>query len=125
MHMSTQHNQRQPAWQRNQKALVAALAAAMMMPVLTLAQSDTKEEAGMSGIEEVVVTARRREENLMDVPVSITAFTGDQLEMIAATDITYLSQSTPNVTLKVSRGTNTTITAFYTWCGSAGPRGRV
>ncbi len=121
MHMSTQHNQRQPAWQRNQKALVAALAAAMMMPVLTLAQSDTKEEAGMSGIEEVVVTARRREENLMDVPVSITAFTGDQLEMIAATDITYLSQSTPNVTLKVSRGTNTTITAFIRGVGQQDP----
>jgi len=121
MHMSTQHKQRQPTWQRNQKALVAALATAMMMPVLTLAQSDTKEEAGMSGIEEVVVTARRREENLMDVPVSITAFTGDQLEMIAATDITYLAQSTPNVTLEVSRGTNTTITAFIRGVGQQDP----
>ena len=33
------------------------------------------------GLEEVVVTAQRREQNLQDVPVSVTAFTGATLEL--------------------------------------------
>ncbi|GMR14731.1 MAG: TonB-dependent receptor [Gammaproteobacteria bacterium] len=121
MHMSKQYFQRRPAWQWNRKVLVAALAAAMILPLTSLAQSDSEEDEGVEGIEEVVVTARRREENLMDVPVSITAFTGEQLELIAATDITYVAQTTPNVTLEVSRGTNTTITAFIRGVGQQDP----
>ncbi|MEM8562892.1 MAG: hypothetical protein AAGF57_11690, partial [Pseudomonadota bacterium] len=31
-------------------------------------------------LEEVVVTAQRREQNLQDVPVSLTAFSGETLE---------------------------------------------
>ncbi len=31
-------------------------------------------------LEEIVVTARRREESLQDIPVSVTAFTADQIE---------------------------------------------
>ncbi len=49
------------------------------------------------GLEEVVVTAQRREQNLQDIPVSVSAFTGDAISsgnIKAATD--YLSQ-TPNV----------------------------
>ena len=50
-----------------------------------------------SVLEEVVVTAQRREQNLQDVPVSVTAFTGAAIEqgnIRSATD--YLSL-TPNV----------------------------
>ena len=39
--------------------------------------------AGVSGgnaLEEMVVTARRREESLQDTPLSITAFSGDMLQ---------------------------------------------
>ena len=31
------------------------------------------------GIEEIVVTAQKREESLQDVPISVVAFTGDTL----------------------------------------------
>ncbi|MBI1733516.1 MAG: TonB-dependent receptor, partial [Gammaproteobacteria bacterium] len=53
--------------------------------------------AQQGGLEEVVVTAQRREQNLQDIPVSVSAFSGDAIEsgnIKAATD--YLSQ-TPNV----------------------------
>ena len=71
--------------------------------------------------QDIVVTARRREETLLDVPIAITAFTGAQLEAQGATDITDLAQLTPNVTLEVSRGTNSTLTAFIRGVGQQDP----
>ena len=69
----------------------------------------------------IVVTARRREERLIDVPVAITAFTGAQLEASGALDVTDLSNVTPNVTLEVSRGTNSTLSAFIRGVGQQDP----
>jgi MFS family permease len=69
----------------------------------------------------VVVTARRREESLQDVPVSVTAFSADQLSKQALPDVTALALSLPNTTLKASRATNSTLTAFIRGVGQADP----
>ncbi|MCP6379735.1 hypothetical protein NL466_28995, partial [Klebsiella pneumoniae] len=61
---------------------------------------------------DIIVTARRRDESLIDVPIAVTAFTGVALERAGALDITDLTSLAPNVTLEVSRGTNSTLTAF-------------
>ena len=37
---------------------------------------------GQSVLEEVVVVAQKREQNLQDVPIAITAFTGEQLNAL-------------------------------------------
>ena len=47
--------------------------------LLTLGVS-TPAVASEAVIEEVIVTAERRAENMQSVPVAITAFTGDQLD---------------------------------------------
>ena len=48
-------------------------------------------------LEEIVVTAQRREQNLQEVPVSVTAFSGTQLQELGITEaVQYLSLS-PNV----------------------------
>ena len=70
---------------------------------------------------DIVVTARRREENLIDVPIAISAISGEQLERTGAIDITDVANSTPNVTLEVSRGTNSTLTAFIRGVGQQDP----
>jgi len=70
---------------------------------------------------EIVVTARRREENLIDVPIAITAISGAQLERQGAIDITDVANSAPNVTLEVSRGTNSTLSAFIRGVGQQDP----
>jgi len=67
------------------------------------------------------VTARRREESQHDVPLSISVMSGDYLERIGAVDIVEVGQSSPNVTLEVSRGTNTTLTAFIRGVGQQDP----
>jgi iron complex outermembrane receptor protein len=70
---------------------------------------------------DIVVTARRRAESLQDVPIAVTAYQGEALERAGAIDITDLSDTTPNVTLETSRGTNTTLTAFIRGVGQQDP----
>src|SRR5438046_789264 len=50
-------------------------------------------------LQEVVVTAERREEKLQDVPVAVTAFTPEALQSRALGDIHALSNLTPSVNL--------------------------
>ena len=65
----------------------------------------------------IIVTARRREESLIDVPIAITAISGEQLERSGAIDITDVANVAPNVTLENSRATNSTLTAFIRGVG--------
>ena len=53
--------------------------------------------AGLAQIEEIVVTAQKREENLQDTPIAITAFTEESLEGRMINDISKLADFTPNV----------------------------
>lgn len=57
------------------------------------------ERKQRTGIEEIVVTATKREQNLRDIPASIAQFNGDKLEAEGKTNLNdYLSQ-TPGVTM--------------------------
>lgn len=69
----------------------------------------------------ITVTARRREERLIDVPISVTSFSGEQLEQRGAVDITDIGNYTPNVTLEASRATNSTLSAFIRGIGQQDP----
>ncbi len=71
--------------------------------------------------DEVVVTARRRSESLQDVPVAVSAFSGDALENMGAVDLTDIGDITPNTTLETSRATNSTLTAFIRGVGQQDP----
>jgi iron complex outermembrane receptor protein len=77
--------------------------------------------AGTIELQEVLVTARRREESLQNVPIAVSAFSGAQLEAMGAEDLTYISQQTPNITLENSRATNSTLTAFIRGVGQQDP----
>ncbi len=80
-------------------------------------EADDSEPSG----DVVIVSARRRDESLRDVPIAVSAFSGDTLEAIGASDLTDIEQITPNVTLETSRGTNTTLTAFIRGVGQQDP----
>ena len=83
--------------------------------------AQTQDEAAQGSDTEIIVTARRRNELLLDVPVAVTAYSGEQLERQGAIDITDVGDTTPNVTLETSRGTNTTLTAFIRGVGQQDP----
>ncbi|HVY63891.1 MAG TPA: TonB-dependent receptor [Gammaproteobacteria bacterium] len=53
--------------------------------------------AASGGLEEIVVTATRREESLQQVPISIVAVTGEGLEMKGLDSLERVSQSIPNL----------------------------
>ncbi|MCB2066259.1 MAG: TonB-dependent receptor [Erythrobacter sp.] len=107
-------------------ALISAmLAGGSMLASPALAQSESPaSESGASSVSEsgmIVVTARRREERLVDVPIAVSSFSGEQLERAGAADITEIAQSVPNTTLEASRGTNSTLSAFIRGVGQQDP----
>jgi iron complex outermembrane receptor protein len=104
------------------RSIAAALA--LMGSTMGAAHAQTATDAPAATSEKmdvVVVTARRREETLQDVPVSVTAFNADQLSKQGIPDITALALALPNTTLKSSRATNSTLTAFIRGVGQQDP----
>jgi iron complex outermembrane recepter protein len=104
--------------------LLAGSAAALSWAAPALAQETAAEAAANQSattVDELVVTARRREENLKDVPISVTALSAERLENIGALDITTLQQTTPNATVQVARGSNSTLIAFIRGVGQQDP----
>lgn len=71
--------------------------------------------------EVVVVTARRREESIIDTPVAVTAVSDEQLDIAGAIDITSVQRFTPNATIEVARGSNSTLVAFIRGVGQQDP----
>ena len=63
----------------NKLAIAVGAVATLALPVQTIAQT-TGTSANI--LEEIVVTARRRDESMQDVPISITAVSGDFIERI-------------------------------------------
>ncbi len=66
-------------------------------PLAVLFLSLLAPTAGASGIEEVVVTAQKREESLQDVPISVSAFSADQLDRKQIDSFSDLQFNVPNV----------------------------
>lgn len=59
-------------------------------------------------LEEVVVTAQKREQNLQDVPVAVTAFTGEMLRDSGVRDMFELSAIAPSLTVEQSQSSTAT-----------------
>lgn len=108
-------------------ALLAGTAglAAFAAPAMAQDAAEVADNAAAAADEDgtIYVTARRREERLIDVPLSVTALSGDDLIKQGVQDIVAVAQQVPNVTLEVSRGTNTTLTAFIRGVGQQDPVG--
>lgn len=95
--------------QRRIAAFLLASAALVLTPTAASAQSETTEsdesvaplsEAVEQGVGEITVTARKREENLQQTPISISAVSSEQLDARGITSIMNLQDTTPNLTFK-------------------------
>jgi iron complex outermembrane receptor protein len=55
-------------------------------------------------LQEIVVTAQKRSENLQDVPIAISAVSGNALAALGATSITSLAEVTPGLDISTTQG---------------------
>lgn len=71
-------------------------ATALTAPGLAFAQ-DAAAPQDQGGLEEIIVTAQKRAEGLSDVPISISAVSGKQVEAYGQTNLEQISSSVPNL----------------------------
>lgn len=77
---------------RHQKLGLAVLAQAIIAAGAAHAQ-----DGQVAGIEEIVVTAQKRAESIQDVPISVSAHSGEQLKDLRVTNVADLHNTIPNV----------------------------
>lgn len=93
---------------RSEMVLMSGAAATALLafaPYPANAQ-DEKDDARRGARDEIVVTARRTEESLQDVPGAVSAFSADALQQIGASDPTGLQGAVPNLNIVQSRGSS-------------------
>lgn len=81
--------------------LTRSIAAATALLAMT---GGTFTTAAGATLEEVVVTARKREESLQEIPVAASVFSAAALEMRSATDVADLTASAPSVSYQDRAG---------------------
>ena len=77
------------------------------------AQQEDAQTEGAYGLvlEEIIVTATRRERSIMEVPLAVSAYGADQLELSGVTDIRELMRIAPSLTLNTGQGETVGATA--------------
>lgn len=112
---------------KNSKPLQPALLALTISSVLGFQaqaqQTNTTDTASSekAALEVIQVTARRTAENLQSVPVAVTSIGAEDLKTKGIENLTAIQQQSPNTTLQVSRGTNSTLTAYIRGIGQQDP----
>ena len=85
-------------WNASSTAVAIALAAGLASPVAAQTAAAAAEDNSRGGINDIVVTATRRDESIQDVPFTLQAFSTDTLSKLNVTSIEGLLKYTPNVT---------------------------
>ncbi len=60
-------------------------------------QAEPEPEPARKGIEEIVVTARKKEESIQDIPIAVSAFSGDDLATSNIDDVADVQFNVPNL----------------------------
>lgn len=81
-------------------SVMSGLAMAQTAPTAPAPQDEA------TGLEDIVVTARRTSESLQRTPLAVSAFSGETLERNGATQVTDLQGSVPNLNLVQGRGSS-------------------
>src|SRR5688572_25628113 len=89
--------------------LAAACSTALLQPI----EGQQPASGASAGLEEIVVSARRREENLQDVPISIVALNSEALELRGVQQLSDVGLQVPNVVLMGGGATGETSGNFH------------
>jgi iron complex outermembrane receptor protein len=86
-----------------------SIAAMAVISALGLQAAQAVAQTNATGLEEIVVTAQRREQNLQDVPIAISAMTGQMLENAGVRDPRDLQSYVPSLQFQSGTAATTTI----------------
>src|SRR5450759_5227507 len=81
-------------------SFVGVVVAGLVVPPGSWGQAAKEKKGAATGaveIEEITVTAQKREENIQETPISVTAVTGAALEGQGASSLTDLAMNVPNL----------------------------
>ena len=67
--------------------------------VVRAQESNTEAQAEPQGLEEILVTARKRDENIQDVPASVSALSASELERRFDSDVRDFAGASPNIVI--------------------------
>jgi iron complex outermembrane receptor protein len=93
-------------------ALAAVFASPAVAQTTTPAPDDQAEPAAQQGVGDIIVTAQRRNESVQDVPIAISAFSGEQLVQQGVSNTLELGQFVPNLVAQNNTGLGSA-NAFY------------
>ncbi len=85
----------------------SAIFVGLTTPTFAQTAATTQDATALGGLEEIVVTAERREEKLRDVPIAVTSFNSSTLQSRNITDIRGIEGFIPNVAIVQSPGYQT------------------
>jgi iron complex outermembrane receptor protein len=85
-----------------------------------VAQAAQQGQRAATSLEEIVVTAQRREQNLQDTPIAVTAFSGDALAVKGTVRLEQLQASVPGMTLNTGVNNKSTLTVVLRGLGEGG-----
>lgn len=85
------------------RSLITTALCSGMYIAITSGQALAEEDT-VSQLEEITVTARKREESLQDAPLSVTAFSTEGLEVRGIRNFINISAYTPNVDITHGKG---------------------
>ncbi|MAT49932.1 MAG: hypothetical protein CMK32_01950 [Porticoccaceae bacterium] len=88
--------------------LAASVAGALSVPALAQ-DGDSGTPAATTAIEEIIVTARRRQESAQDIPVAVNAFDPNAIYRQNIGEIKDLTQNVPGINFTASGGANNTV----------------
>ena len=87
----------------SRKIALLAGASIMMISTSALAQEAVEQpvaaEEDNGGLEEIVVTAQKREQNMQSVPVAVTALGAEAIENARIADFSDLTRAAPSLTI--------------------------
>ena len=79
--------------------LVVALAFAGLAPSLVAQPVADLFDVSLEQLEQIIVTAQKREQSLQDVPIAVAAISGEKIADLAIPDLQALSAYLPSVTI--------------------------
>ncbi len=111
------------SFEKARRGFVAAAVLAIALPATAQEAAEPAVPVApveRSGVEEIVITATKREANLQDVPIAVSAFTGDDLLSKGVTTVDEIEEVSPTIQINTSNGASGNSTVRIRGVGTTG-----